>query len=283
MTLSMFGYVTNDALIKLAVEDLDLFQAIFIRGSCITVFLALVARARGELTGGRSHLHGTVVLRVAMEMAATVCYLLALTNVAIAPITAVLQLVPLAVTVAAAVILREAVGWRRYTSVLIGLVGVLLVVRPGTDDFSAWYVLGFAAVGLIVIRELATKRVPASVPSLVLALTTAVGITAMGGVLSLIRGWDPLTTRAVVLLVAAAVFLTIGYVGSVVTIRTGEVSFTAPFRYTVLLFAMLLQLIVFRDVPDALTVAGSAVVALAGLFAFTREGAVPLTTRLRQV
>lgn len=283
MTLAMAGYVVNDALIKLAVDDLDLFQAIFIRGVCISLLLAVIARSRGELTDVRRHVHRPVILRVAMEMAATICYLLALTNVPIAPLTAVLQLVPLAVTFAAARILGEAVGWRRYLSVIAGLVGVLFVVRPGTDDFSAWYALGFAAVALIIVRELATKRVPPSVPSLVLALATGSAIMTMGGVISIFRGWEPLTGRAVGLLVGAAVFLAVGYVGSVVTIRTGEVSFTAPFRYTVLVFAVILQIVVFDDTPDALTLVGSAIVALAGLFAFTREGAVPWNARLRQV
>lgn len=283
MTLSMAGYVVNDSLIKLAVDDLDLFQAIFIRGICISLLLAFIARLRGELDGVRRHLHRPVLLRVTMEMAATICYLLALTNVPIAPLTAVLQLVPLAVTFAAAWILKESVGWRRYLSVGAGLVGVLFVVRPGTDDFSAWYTLGFAAVALIIVRELATKRVPSSVPSLVLALATGVTIMMMGGLVSIFRGWEPLTGRSVGLLVGASVFLALGYVGSVVTIRTGEVSFTAPFRYTVLVFAVILQIVVFDDVPDVLTFVGSAIVAFAGLFAFTREGAIPFTTRLRQV
>lgn len=281
--MAMAGYVCNDALIKLAVDDLDLFQSIFIRGIFISLFLATIARLRGELVDVRQHIHRPVLLRMTMEMVATICYLLALTHVAIAPLTAVLQLVPLAVTLAAAWILKEAVGWRRYLSVTAGLVGVVLVVRPGTEDFSAWYLLGFAAVGLIIVRELATKRVPPSVPSLVLALATAIIITGMGGAVSIFRGWEPLTGRAVAQLISAAAFLAVGYVGSVVTIRTGEVSFTAPFRYTVLLFAIVLQLVVFGDTPDALTLVGSAIVALAGLFAFTREGAVPFSARLRQV
>ncbi len=283
MTIAMAGYVINDSFIKLAVDDLDLFQSIFIRGIGISMLLAAIAASRGELVDVRRHVHRPVLLRMSMEMSATVCYLLALTHVPIAPLTAVLQLVPLAVTLAAGWILREAVGWRRYVSVGAGLVGVLLVVRPGTDEFSAWYLLGFAAVVLIVVRELATKRVPSSVPSLVLALATAIAIATMGGVVSVFRGWEPITARALWLLAGAAVFLAIGYVGSVVTIRTGEVSFTAPFRYTVLIFAIVLQFLVFDDRPDVLTLVGSAIVALAGLFAFTREGAPRFTPRLRQV
>lgn len=283
MTLSMAGYVINDSFIKLAVDDLDLFQSIFIRGIGISVLLALIARVRGELVGVRRHLHRPVLIRVVAEMSATVCYLIALSHVPIAPLTAVLQLVPLGVTLAAAWVLKEAVGWRRYISVTAGFVGVVLVMRPGTDDFSAWYLLGFGAVFLNIARELATKRVRSSVPSLVLALATAISIATMGGVVSVFRGWEPLTGTAMAQLAAAASFLAIGYVASVVTIRTGEVSFTAPFRYTVLLFAIVLQLVVFGDAPDVLTLVGSAIVALAGLFAFTREGAVPFSTRLRQV
>ena len=107
--------------------------------------------------------------------------------------------------------------------------------------------------------------------SLVIALGTAVTITAMGGIVSIVQGWDALTGRDLGLLAAAATFLTVGYVASVITIRVGEISFTAPFRFTVLVFAIVLQIVVFDDVPDALTFAGAAIIAAAGLYAFSHE------------
>lgn len=273
MTLGMLGYVVNDAFIKLAAEDLPLFQAIFLRGLLVTGVLIVLTARRGELESMARHLNRPLALRVGTETLATVLYLLALTNVPIAGITAVLQIVPVAVTFAAARLLRERVSWERVGAVLVGFVGVLLVVKPGSDDFSPWFVAGFLAVIVIVVRELATTRIPASVPSLVVALGTAVAITTMGGTVSLVQGWERPSTSILALLVGASAFLTLGYIASVVTIRTGDLSFSAPFRYTILLFAIILQIVVFGDVPDALTFVGTAIIAAAGLWAFTRERA----------
>jgi len=96
---------------------------------------------------------------------------------------------------------------------------VLLIVRPWSDAFSPWYLLGIIAVVLVVLRELATVKVPPQVPSLVVALATAVAITTMGLVVTVGRGWAPMGTRGVLLLAAASLFLTIGYIASVVTDR----------------------------------------------------------------
>lgn len=271
MTLGMAGYVVNDSLIKLTAESLPLFQAIFVRGAMITAVIGGWTLARGLGPSLPSLLARPVLFRVITEALATAAYLTALTKLPLAGLTAVLQIVPLAVTFVAARVLREPVSLHRVGAVLAGFCGVLLIVRPWSDAFSPWYVLGLVAVILIVLRELATVNVPARVPSLVVALATAVTITAMGLVVTLARGWEPLSERNLTLLAAASFFLAIGYIASVITVRVGELSFSAPFRYTVLLFAIALQIVIFGEIPDGLTFVGSAIIVAAGLSSFVRE------------
>lgn len=268
MTLAMFGYVVNDAFIKLASEEMPLFQAIFLRGFVIVVILTLINAARGTLRNVHTHLSNPVAFRLAAETIGTILYLSALARVPLAPLTAVLQIVPVIVTFVAARLLRERVSARRIAAVMLGFSGVMLVVRPWSDAFSPWFILGFIVVGLIVVRELATRRIASSAPSQAVALYTAITITVMGLVLSFVEGWGETTPRVLALLAAAACFLTIGYVASVATVRVGDLSFSAPFRYTIVVFSIILQIVVFRDVPDAFTLAGSAVVVAAGLLAF---------------
>jgi len=271
MTLSMLGYVVNDAFIKKAAEDLVLFQAIFIRGLFIVAILGTIAYARGELRGLKRHLHPTIAVRVSMEAISTVLYLLALSHVPLASVTAVLQLVPIAVTFVAARMLRERVSVHRVAALIVGFVGMVMVVQPGGDEFSPWFFAAFAAMFAVVSREMVTTRVPTTVPSLVLALSTATVITTMGGIVSVFTGWADLDFDAVLLLIVASCFLSLGYTTSVHAVRLGDISFTAPFRYSVLVFALILQIIVFRDVPDALTFIGIFVVAAAGFYALARE------------
>ena len=148
------------------------------------------------------------------------------------------------------------------------LFGVLLVVKPGSASFSGWFVLGFLTVIVIVIRELATRQIKESAPTQVVALLTALCITVMGLTLSFVQGWDMPRAWPVVTLVGAGTFLAVGYVSSVETVRIGDLSFSAPFRYSVIIFSIILQIVVFGEVPDALTFLGSAIVAAAGLWAF---------------
>lgn len=271
MTVSMAGYVCNDALIKLATEELPLFQAIFIRGVFVTMVFLVAALRFGLLADVARYINPALLLRVGMETIGTIFYLTALTNAPIAGLTAVLQIVPVAVTFLAARLLQERVSWHRVGSVIVGFIGVLIIVRPGSDDFNPWFLLGLFVVVTIVIRELATKNIPATTPSVIVSLGTAIGITTMGGVGSAVQGWGQPSSTHVGQLLAAAMFLAVGYIGSVITVRTGDLSFSAPFRYTIMLFAIALQVVVFDDIPDALTFLGTFLIASAGLYAFRRE------------
>lgn len=271
MTAGMFGYVVNDAFIKRAAEDLPLFEAIFLRGLFVVTLLIVIVRVRGSAIPFASYLERPLVLRMVMEAGGTVVYLITLTKVPIAGLTAVMQLVPIAVTFAAARMLREQVSMHRMIAITMGFIGVLFVIQPGGDDFSPWFFGGLVAVVLIVARELATRQISAAVPGTAVALGTGVVITAMGGIVSVFTGWERPNWPTLALLAGGACFLSLGYISSVNSIRLGDVSFTAPFRYTVLVFAIALQIVVFNDVPDAMTFVGSAIVGAAGLYALANE------------
>jgi drug/metabolite transporter (DMT)-like permease len=272
MTAGMFGYVVNDSLIKLAAEDLPLFQAIFLRGLVVITLLTVIVRVRGARAPLSTYLQRPLLLRIGMEAAGTVAYLITLTKVDIAGLTAVMQLVPIAVTFAAARLLGERVGPHRVAALALGFIGVLFVVRPTGDDFSPWFLGGLVSVALIVIRELATRRISTSVAGTAVALGTGVTITVMGGVISIFEGWQTPQPGTLAQLAAGACFLSLGYVASVNSIRLGDISFSAPFRYTVLVFAIILQIVIFDDVPDVMTFLGAAIVGGAGLYALAYDG-----------
>ncbi len=277
MALGMLAYVVNDAFVKKAVEDLALFQAIFIRGLMLVALISLIARVRGDHRRMRMLRNRRVGVRIGLEAVGTCFFLLGLSNLPLADMTAVLQLVPLAVTFAAARLLREQVDWIRVATVFTGFVGVLFVVRPGAESSSPWFLAALAVVVIVTVRELVTKKISAEIPSLIIALGTGIVITAMGGVVSIFEGWEPFEAKHLILLATASGFLSVGYTASVNAVRVGDMSFTAPFRYSILLFAIILQIIVFGDVQDALSLVGSAIVGAAGLFSLTRERAVLAT------
>ena len=138
MMVAMAGFVCNDTMMKLASAELTLFQAVFLRGLMASALMAALAVARGELMHRVAPVdRRTLALRAVGEIGGTICFLTALFNMPIANATAILQAMPLAVTLAAALFLGERVGWRRYGAICAGFVGVLIIVRPGTDGFNA--------------------------------------------------------------------------------------------------------------------------------------------------
>ena len=272
MAASMAGFAINDALVKTLAGALPVYQVMFLRGLFASAFLALLAWRAGALwptvePADRSRL----IWRTTAEIGATSCFLTALFHMPLANATAILQALPLAVTLGAAIFLREAVGWRRYSAILIGFLGVLIIVRPGAEGFNVYAISALAAVAFIVVRDLTTRRLTTGVPSLFVALASAVAITGAGGLASLGLEWRSVGGDEVIRLGFAAVFLIGGYLFAVMTMRVGDISFISPFRYTVLLWAIMLGFFVFGEVPDTWTLVGSTVVVIMGIYTFYRE------------
>ena len=272
MMVSMAGFVLNDTLMKSVAGQVPLFQAIFLRGVFATGLIGLVAWQRGALARRPRGRDASLMLyRMAGEIGATSLFLTALFNMPLANATAIIQAAPLAVTLAAALFLGHAVGWRRYTAIGIGFVGVMLIVRPGGEGFNVYSLAALASVLFITLRDVATRGFSRSVPNLLVALATSVSITAFSGGVAAFGAWQPVGWEVVARLACAAVLLVLGYHSGIVSMRIGEIGFVSPFRYTNLLWALLLGFVVFGDVPEWLTVAGAAIVAGMGLYTLHRE------------
>ena len=274
MLVSMVCFVLNDTLVKLASADLPLGELIFIRGLMASLAILLLAKAFGALPSPRRLLLPAVGLRLVGELGSTLFYLLALVSMQIANVTAILQAVPLAATVGAALFLGEPVGWRRWLAVSAGLVGVLLIVRPGLEGFNGASMFALVSILFIVLRDLSTRRIPTAVHTLALTAVTAVTVTLMGlammpfAELKLPSGYDLL------LLAAAAVLLNAGYYFIVIAMRTGEMAVIAPFRYSIVIWALLIGFVVWGDIPALPAIAGIVIVSVAGIYTFFRERAV---------
>ena len=272
MTASMAGYTFNDICMKALAGQVPLFQAVFLRGIFASLFIYLLARHLGALRFDLPRRDwGLIVVRTLGELGATYCFLVALFNMPIANVTAILQALPLTVALAAALFLGEPLGWRRLGAILAGFAGVMLIVQPGGDGFTVWSLYALVAVAFITMRDLAARRLSRDTPSLTVSLIAAIGICLAGGVASMTEVWAPIGLREGAILLLAALFILGGYLASVAVMRVGEIGFVAPFRYTGLLWALVLGWLFFGDWPDALTLAGAGVVVAMGLFTLFRE------------
>lgn len=288
MSLAMAAFTINDSCMKAVTAELPLAQAIVLRGVLAVLALALIGWHKGHLRFRFDPGDGWLVaVRSGAEVAATLTFLASLRHMPLANLSAIMQSLPLAVTLGAALVLGAPVGWRRLAAIGVGFAGVLLIVRPGSDGFDIWSLIGLASVGFVVVRDLATRRLSASASSVSVAFLAGASVTVAAGCLLPFAGWVPVRPGIAALIALAAAFLILGYLLIVMAMRVGEIAVVAPFRYTALVFAILLGWVVFAEFPDGITLFGAGIVIATGIYTFHRERrlgqavAVPVTPPLR--
>ena len=189
----------------------------------------------------------------------------------LANVTAILQALPLAVTMAAALLFAEPVGWRRWSAILVGFFGVLIVVRPGLEGFNIYSIVALTAIIFITVREIVTRKLSNEVPTITVVLSTAVGSSIFAGIMMIGSEWSAVRLTAWLLLFGAAIAVMIASLLSVMAMRTGEIGFVSPFRYTSMLGAIGLGVIMFGDWPDSPTLIGTIIIICTGIYTFRRE------------
>jgi len=268
-------FLFNDTLIRLTSEreHLPLSEILLIRGLLASAVLAPIVLATGA--GKRVALVRSWPLfwRTAAEVFAAFLYLFALFHMPIANLNAILQVVPLLLTGAAALFLGERVGWRRWAAIAVGFAGVLVVIRPGFGGFDAYALVALAAMFFITLRDFCTRLIPSGLPALVIALVTSAAVGLSGPLLGLLLqdAWIMPSGMALAMIVGAVFFAIGGYLSAVAFMRHGDIAVVAPFRYSVIVAAILVGYLVWGDVPDWPMLAGTAIIISAGIYTLYRE------------
>lgn len=272
MTCCVLAYVLNDAVMKLLFADIDFYQAIFLRGLVsLPPLLILAFMTKTLLQKYSTKNQRLIIIRILAEIGTTVTFLTALKHMPLANVTAILQSLPLAITMAAAIFLGEPVGWRRWSAICVGFTGVLIIIRPGLAGFNSYSLLALAAVILLTVREISTRQLDNKIPTVTVALSATLGITAFAALMLIGTEWADINFASWSLIIAAAAAVTVATLLSVVAMRTGDIGFVSPFRYTSLLGAIGLGILLFGEWPDGVTLLGAAIIAFAGIYSLYRE------------
>lgn len=271
MVAAVTGFIANDTFVKLASEDIPVPQIIVLRSLIALPLVGLFCWSQGLLGNLEAYTNRFLLWRTVGELGGTATYLTALARMNIANTTAIAQMTPLAVTAAAAIFFGEKVGIRRWTAIVIGLAAVILIIRPGMEGFNGWSLLVVASVGFVVLRDLTSRAMPLSIHPLVVTLFSLVVLIPLGLAMSVFEPWRSVTAVALLYCLGSAAALSVAYVLIVQAMRFGEVSVVAPFRYTFLLWAIVVQIMVFAVWPDGLTLLGSAILVATGLYTVYRE------------
>ena len=267
----------NDSAIKAVALTVPLAQIIVLRNAITSTALAFaLTRTRGAFRLSRRDWRLTL-LRGVGEAGAAYFYLTALIHIPFANLTAILQATPFVVTLGAALFLGESVGWRRLSAILVGFLGVLLILRPGVEGFDLYAIYVLISVLFITLRDLTTRGLSPEVPALTVTFVTSLMVMGLYGVLSFGTPWVAMPAPALLAVVCAAGLVLASYVTIIRAMRLGEIAFVSPFRYTALIFALILGLVLFGEWPDGWTLAGAAIVVASGLFMLYRERKLGVT------
>ena len=244
MMICMSAFVLNDAFVRLAGDSLPLAQILFIRGLITTVVLLAFAIYGGIFSVKVSKKDKLRIFFRSIAEALTAYFLLtAVMNMPFANVTAILQILPMTITLAAAFIFKEKVGIIRISLILIGFLGVILIINPSADGFNLYALYALISVFLITIRDLITRKLSSKVPTLLPTVSASIGVLLFSVILLINTPLQPLNTQNSIFIFLAAFFIVFGYYTAVLVMRSGEISFISPFRYTAILFALILGFI----------------------------------------
>ena len=268
MIAAMAVFAIEDALIKALSATLPMGQIMIIFGSFGAVLFALIARSKGQSLRNPDVLSKPMRIRVGFEITGRLFYFLALALIPLSAATVILQATPLVVVAGAAIVFGEQVGWRRWTAIFIGLAGVLIILQPGSDGFSALSIL--AVIGMLGFagRDLASRAAPASLSATVLGVYGFLAVVVAGVAFAL---WDQAPfvrpdSQTATYLLGAILAGVAAYTCLMTAMRTGEVSAVTPFRYTRLIFGIALGVILFGERISTAMIIGSALIVTSGLF-----------------
>ena len=272
MILAMAGFAFEDLFIKMLSAHLPISEVIIILGFTGSIVFLIIALLQRAPIFHKDLLNKHVISRTIFELLGAVFFVTAIALTPLSSASAILQITPLLVTIGAVIFFKEKVGWRRWSAVFVGFIGVLLILRPGFEGFMPESIFALLGSLFLAARDLATRAMKTSLSSVTIALYAFIAF-GISGVL-IIPFNSPMivpTTNLIIYFIGASIFGVIAYYSLVTSSRIGEMSVISPFRYSRIVFAILLAVIILGERPDSLTLIGASIIVASGLYTFIRE------------
>lgn len=266
MIAGIGAFVLNDALVKHETARISVAQIIFVRGIFATTFLVLVALAMRTRLELREMMRPRVLSRAGLDALASVTFITSLAHLPLANATAINAATPLILSVMAVFVLREHVSFDRWTAIVCGFAGVMLIVQPSGDGFNSWSLLCVLATLLSSCRDFTTRLIDRSVSPVTVAISNAAVVMLLAGAWLHFKVWFPLSALDVLVLAAAGACMAAGYLLITIALRSGAISMVVPFRYTGLIFASVFGFLMWGELPNVIACLGMALLVGAGVY-----------------
>ena len=278
MILAMAGFALEDLFIKLLSSRVPVSQILIILGFSGTAVLLIIAFLTHAPILHRDLLNRPIIVRTFCELFAALFFTSAIALTPLSSVASILMTTPLMVTMGASIFFGEKIGWRRWTAIIIGFFGVLLILRPGFESFMPASLLAVIATIFLAVRDLATRTMKFEISTTTVSIYAFLAMGISGFIaMPFFSAMVIPSSIEIVYLISATFVGVIGYYAIVLATRNGDVSVISPFRYSRLAFAMLLSIIILSERPDLLTLGGASIIVISGIYTFIREG------RLKQI
>ena len=274
MLLSTFFFAINDAFVKYAVKqlgnDLSLFNVVFIRGIFTSILILLSIYFFGNLNLKKLFNSKRSYVRGIFEVLAAFTFLTSLMLMPMADVYTLLNTAPLIITATGAILLKEKVGIKRWSAVVIGFIGVLIVINPTNLKFGYIFILPMLSAIFLTLRDVITTGFKDSFDSLDIIFIMSLLVTISFGITSF---FFPLymSLESTFYIFISSVALSLAYLFSVLTILHAPLSLTSSIRYSVIVFGIILGYLFFKEVPSINMIIGGIIISLSGLFVIKRE------------
>jgi drug/metabolite transporter (DMT)-like permease len=269
MLFAFLTFSVMDTIAKHLLGTLHPVQVVWARYTSQTVFIAILLAPQLR-TLARTASPGLQLVRSGLLFSATLLFFTGLSLMEFAEAVALLQTAPLIITALAALVLGEAVGIRRWSGVCIGLIGALIIVRPGLGVFQPASLLPLGAAVCMASYQVATRML-STADSIWTTLLYTAGVGTLIASAAVPFFWTPPSLTEAMLMAVIGVIAGFGHLSLVYGLSQAPASMLAPFNYTALVWATLFGFVFFAELPDPMTLAGAAIIVGAGLYVWHRE------------
>jgi drug/metabolite transporter (DMT)-like permease len=266
MLVATGAYVINDTMMKMATVGLPPYEVLFLRGVAAFLWGIPMLLLLGYRSQMRLMFEPRVLTRNVLELVAILSYVVALANMPIADVVALGQITPLLILLGVSILFREKIGGLRMALISLGFAGALMVAQPTMQGISVYALLALANAVFSAARDIAGRRVAGHIPGMIVAVSAVIVVLVGSGVAHLLtEEWVTPGQRHLTLLLGAGLFLIFGHFFIFMAYRIGPTGVVAPFYYSFTVWAVISGLIVFAELPNALALAGIALVVASGL------------------
>ena len=278
MTLSMGGFAVEDLFLKILSEAVPVSQILIYVGISATVLLSVISIIK-RIPVLRNDIYSNklFIIRSFADMMGAVLIVTSISLMPLSTVSSILQALPLFITFGAVLIFKESVGWRRWSAVSFGFIGVILILKPGLSSFHPSSLIVLLAVACLALRDIVTRKISKDIHSITVSLYAFI-LTTVGGIFSLpfFGNFITLTITQWFVVLTITLFGCFSYFMLVLATRKGDISVISPFRYSRLIFALVLAILVLNERPDTLTLVGAAIIVASGYYTIWRERSLTL-------